>query len=118
MKLESSKEKYSSGNQEVNRKHSEGDKSSTHPTESVGSLRLTALDLGNNSAPVSSSSVHKKMFKLEDVAMGIWINEMKEGFDVNYEKTRYPPRYIIERYVGRERVFPSGLSPTDRVGRQ
>uniref|UniRef100_A0A8R7JVJ9 Uncharacterized protein n=1 Tax=Triticum urartu TaxID=4572 RepID=A0A8R7JVJ9_TRIUA len=56
MKLESSKEKYSSRNQEVNRKHSEGDKSSTHPTESVDSLKLTALDLGNNSASVSSSS--------------------------------------------------------------
>ncbi|VAI84486.1 unnamed protein product [Triticum turgidum subsp. durum] len=27
-----------------------------------------------------------KMFKLEDVAMGIWINEMKkEGFDVTYQ---------------------------------
>ena len=27
-----------------------------------------------------------QMFKLEDVAMGIWINEMKkEGFDVKYE---------------------------------
>ena len=64
MKLESSKEKYSSGNQEVNRKHSEGDKSSTHPTESVDSLKLTALDLGNNSASVSSSSIHKKVTHL------------------------------------------------------
>ncbi|CAN1187828.1 Beta-1,3-galactosyltransferase GALT1 [Linum perenne] len=30
---------------------------------------------------------HLKMFKLEDVAMGIWINEMKnEGMNVRYEK--------------------------------
>uniref|UniRef100_A0A453FHR8 Elongin A binding-protein 1 domain-containing protein n=1 Tax=Aegilops tauschii subsp. strangulata TaxID=200361 RepID=A0A453FHR8_AEGTS len=68
VKLEPGKEKSSSGNQELNRKHSKGDKLSTHPAESVDSLKKPA-DPGNNSASDSSSSVHKKveMFVKENI---------------------------------------------------
>ncbi|VAH79636.1 unnamed protein product [Triticum turgidum subsp. durum] len=69
VKLELGKEKSSSGNQELNRKHSKGDKSSTHPAESVDSWKKPAPDPGNNSTPVSSSSIHKKveMFVKENI---------------------------------------------------
>ncbi|VAH63872.1 unnamed protein product [Triticum turgidum subsp. durum] len=69
VKLEPGKEKSSSGNQELNRKHSKADKSSTHPAESVDSLKKPAPDPGNNSASDSSSSVHKKveMFVKENI---------------------------------------------------
>ncbi|XP_048564457.1 uncharacterized protein At4g10930 isoform X1 [Triticum urartu] len=69
VKLEPGKEKSSSGNQELNRKHSKADKSSTHSAESVDSLKKPAPDPGNNSASDSSSSVHKKveMFVKENI---------------------------------------------------
>ncbi|KAI5000135.1 hypothetical protein ZWY2020_004724 [Hordeum vulgare] len=69
MKLEPGKEKSSSGNEELNRKHSKADKSSTHPAESVDSLKKPAPDPGNNSASDSSSSIHKKveMFVKENI---------------------------------------------------
>ncbi|XP_014521362.1 beta-1,3-galactosyltransferase GALT1 [Vigna radiata var. radiata] len=78
----------------------------TYPPWAHGPGYVVSLDIARTVAKKFREN-HLKMFKLEDVAMGIWIADMKkEGVEVRYENENrvYPEGckdgYVVAHYQG------------------